>query len=182
MIHRIMIEFSAAAPLTVLDPNQVLRLADVSTLGTQQLLRRFGLEMVVVLDGAEIPGSYWGETEAGLVGNCLYARADTPVHSILHEACHFICMDAPRRAQLNRDAGGDFAEEDAVCYLQIVLAGFVQPMGRQRMFADMDAWGYTFRLGSAQRWFEADAVDAREWLINNKLMDSSGAPRWQVRF
>ena len=28
----------------------------------------------------------------------------------------------------------------------------------------MDAWGYTFRLGSAQRWFAADAEEARLWL------------------
>ena len=30
--------------------------------------------------------------------------------------------------------------------------------------ADMDAWGYTFRLGSAHAWFEHDAEDAREFL------------------
>jgi len=30
--------------------------------------------------------------------------------------------------------------------------------------SDMDAWGYTFRLGSALAWFEHDADDARAWL------------------
>ena len=31
------------------------------------------------------PGSYWGDSEAGLRGNALYVRADTPLHSLLHE-------------------------------------------------------------------------------------------------
>ena len=69
-----------------------------------------------------------------------------------------------RRAQLERDAGGDYAEENAVCYLQILLAGSFRAVGRERMCADMDAWGYTFRLGSAKAWFEQDAEDARQWL------------------
>ena len=29
---------------------------------------------------------------------------------------------------------------------------------------DMDDWGYSFRLGSTEAWFEADAEDARAWL------------------
>jgi hypothetical protein len=33
--------------------------------------------------------------------------------------------------------------------------------------ADMDAWGYSFRLGSTRAWFEADAEDAREFLQCN---------------
>ena len=32
---------------------------------------------------------------------------------------------------------------------------------RARMWRDMDDWGYSFRLGSAQQWFEQDADDAR---------------------
>jgi hypothetical protein len=176
-----MVDVACAETLAKPGANQVLLLADLSYKDIAQLLRRFGLETVLVPDNDDIPGSYWGDSEAGLLQSCLYARRDTPVHSILHEACHFICMDAQRRAQLNRDAGGDFAEEDAVCYLQIVLAGCLRQMGRQRMCQDMDAWGYTFRLGSAQRWFETDAADARQWLINNKLVDSVGRPHWVVR-
>jgi hypothetical protein len=89
---------------------------------------------------------------------------------VLHEGCHYLCMDAGRRAGLERDAGGDYAEEDAVCYLQIHLADRVPGVGRERMCADMDAWGYTFRLGSAARWFAEDAEDARQWLVARGLL------------
>jgi hypothetical protein len=34
---------------------------------------------------------------------------------------------------------------------------------------DMDAWGYSFRLGSTAAWFEADAEDARDWLRERGL-------------
>lgn len=92
------------------------------------------------------------------------------MHSALHEAAHFLCMDEARRQRLDRDAGGDIPEENAVCYLQILLADAIPGMGRERMCADMDAWGYTFRLGSAAAWFAQDAQDAREWLEERRLM------------
>ena len=138
------------------------------------LLARYGLEIVEVAAGTEIPGSYWGESEAGLIGARLYLRPDTPLHSALHEACHFICMDDARRATLERDAGGDYDEENAVCYLQILLADELPGVGRQQMCRDMDDWGYTFRLGSAQAWFENDAEDAREWLERRGLLRVGG--------
>jgi hypothetical protein len=140
-----------------------------------QLLARYRLQAVAIEPGSTIPGSYWGESEAGLVGNRIYFRADTPLHSVLHEACHFICMDDARRTQLERDAGGDYDEENAVCYLQIVLAGEVPGTDPQQMCRDMDAWGYTFRLGSAQAWFERDAEDARQWLLGHRIIDEKGA-------
>src|SRR5450432_1713891 len=87
-----------------------------------RLLAGFGLDLRQVSGQDEIPASYWGESEAGLRATTLFARLDTPVHSILHEAAHFICMTPERRAGLDRDAGGDHAEESAVCYLQILLA------------------------------------------------------------
>ena len=34
----------------------------------------------------------------------------------------------------------------------------------------MDEWGYHFLLGSARRWFEEDAEDARAWLLNRGLI------------
>ncbi|HJY37392.1 MAG TPA: hypothetical protein VJ299_08010 [Steroidobacteraceae bacterium] len=138
------------------------------------LLSRYRLEPVAVAPGDTIPGSYWGESEAGLIGNRIYFRADTPLHSVLHEACHFICMDDARRELLERDAGGDFDEENAVCYLQILLANEFEGTSSIQMCRDMDAWGYTFRLGSAQVWFEQDADDARRWLLAHRIIDEGG--------
>ena len=145
-----------------------------------QLLARYSLEPIAVEPTDSIPGSYWGESEAGLIGNRIYFRADTPLHSVLHEACHFICMDEARRSLLERDAGGDYDEENAVCYLQIVLAQLAGT-DSQQMCRDMDAWGYTFRLGSARAWFESDAEDARRWLLAHRIIDDSGLPTGTCR-
>ncbi len=149
------------------------------TLG--DLLAHYGLALTRLPPSAEIPGSYWGTPEAGLVGQRLYARPDTPVHSVLHEACHYVCMDANRRRALHTDAGGDFAEESAVCYLQVLLADQLPGVGRDRLFADMDAWGYSFRLGSARAWFEGDAEDARGWLLAHGLISPAGEPTYRLR-
>ncbi len=148
----------------------VMRLRDVSGGAVAQLLRRIGLQFERVPSTEDIPGSYWGDEEAGLVGQRLYARSDTPIHSILHEACHYACMDDERKAALNTDAGGDYDEENAVCYLQIVLADQIPQFGKEQCMRDMDAWGYTFRLGSAKKWFEKDAEDARHWLETQGLL------------
>ena len=86
-------------------------------------------------------------------------------------------MSPERRAGLDRDAGGDDAEECAVCYLQILLADELPQFGRERMFEDMDAWGYTFRLGSARAWFEQDAADARAWLRGQGVVDDRATGR-----
>lgn len=142
----------------------MLLLSGADRLQIVRLLLRFGLDLRVVDIAQDIPGSYWGGSEAGLRGSTLFVRADTPVHSLLHEAAHYICMTPERRAGLDRDAGGDDAEECAVCYLQVLLAGALG-VPRPAACADMDAWGYSFRLGSAQRWFEQDAQDARAWLL-----------------
>lgn len=145
-----------------------------------ELLGRYALRLAWVGEGGPIPGSYWGETEAGLVADCLYLRPETPLHSALHEACHYLCMDPARRAALDTDAGGDFAEEDAVCYLQILLAGELG-VSHEAICADMDAWGYTFRLGSAGAWFRSDADDARTWLAREGLTGPEGRLSYRVR-
>jgi hypothetical protein len=145
------------------------------------LLARFGLSLRIAADGAEIPFSYWGESEAGLEGHVVWARLDTPLHSVLHEACHALCMDAGRRRVLARDAGGDYAEEDAVCCLQILLADELVGVGRAALMADMDRWGYTFRLGSAERWFEEESGIPRAWLCAQGLIDDAGRPTWRMR-
>jgi hypothetical protein len=136
-----------------------------------RLLAHYGLKLVLVPAGEPIPGSYWGESEAGLKGDCLYARLDTPVHSVLHEASHYICMSPERRARLDRDAGGDDLEESAVCYLQVLLADELPAIDRGSLFSDMDAWGYSFRLGNTRAWFENDADDARQWLRERAVVD-----------
>ncbi len=132
------------------------------------------MELSLVAPDEVIPGSYWGDSEAGLRGDRLYARLDTPIHSVLHEACHYICMAPERRAGLDKDAGGDDLEESAVCYLQVLLADELPGVGRKRLIEDMDAWGYSFRLGNTQAWFEGDADDARAWLREHGVTDGSG--------
>ncbi len=162
-----------AAPVLLLNATDRVALA--------LLLGRYGLELMLSAPGELIPGSYWGESEAGLRVDQLYARLDTPVHSILHEASHYICMTAERRVGLDRDAGGSDLEESAVCYLQLVLADELQGVGRSRLSRDMDAWGYTFRLGSARAWFEQDAQDARAWLERERILDPVGRITGAVR-
>ena len=147
----------------------------------EALLGRYGLELVRVAEGRPVPGSFWGDSEAGLIGARLYARGDTPLHSILHEGCHFVCMTPARRAGLHTDAGGDYAEENGVCYLQILLADALPGVGRARLMGDMDAWGYSFRLGSAAAWFARDAEDAVQWLRAHGLIDAARRPTWRLR-
>lgn len=151
----------------------VLTLAELSASGRFQLetlLAQYGLALTPVAAGDAIPGSFWGDEEAGLIEDRLYARPDTPLHSILHEACHVICMDPERRARLHTDAGGGYDEECAVCYLQLLLSDRVEGFGRDRAIRDMDAWGYSFRLGSARAWFQQDAEDALAWLQRHGLV------------
>jgi hypothetical protein len=148
----------------------VLTLADIGFAAPAALLARHGLALALVADGEPIPGSYWGEVEAGLVGCTVHARSDTPVHSLLHEACHLIVMPEERRARVHTDATDSVAEEDAACYLQILLADQLAGVGRERLMADMDDWGYSFRLGSAKAWFERDAEDARAFLAARGLV------------
>ncbi len=148
----------------------VLLCNEIDLHNLQALLNRYGMEVQNVTNGESIPGSFWKPPEAGLIGNKLYIRNDTPVHSALHESCHYICMDEQRRKNLDTNAGGDYEEEDAVCYLQIMLSDFIPEMEQNRMLSDMDKWGYSFRLGSAQAWFKKDAEDALQWLQKNRIV------------
>ena len=148
----------------------VLTLADIAFDDAATLLSRFDLKLEPVADATSIPGSYWGEPEAGLVGATVYARADTPVHSLLHEAAHLIVLPPERRATVHTDATDSVAEEDAVCVLQSLLGDAIPGVGAARVFADMDAWGYTFRLGSAREYVERDAADSWTWLADRGLV------------
>lgn len=159
----------------------VLRLRDIPAKNMTRLLEGYGLQLELVPDGEAIPGSYFHDEEAGIIGLKVLVRQDTPLHSILHEACHTICMDGERRAVLHTDAGGEYEEENAVCYLQILLADLIPALGRERMLQDMDTWGYTFRLGSAGRWFHEDAEEAHQWLIQYGLLGAGDVPVFRLR-
>ncbi|KZC22789.1 hypothetical protein RHOFW104T7_16685 [Rhodanobacter thiooxydans] len=152
------------------DPaSSVLRLGQIGFDAPASLLDRFGLKLQRVAPGEPIPGSFWGDEEAGIIGSTVYARDDTPVHSLLHEASHLIVLPPERRPDVHTDATDSIEEEDATCCLQIVLAGELPGVGRDRLMRDMDAWGYTFRLGSARAWFERDADNARDFLKARSL-------------
>jgi len=159
----------------------ILTIATLDEKILSALLQRYSMQLQIVPPDQPIAGSWWGGTEAGLIGNKLLVRHDTPVHSALHEACHYICMDEVRRSTLHTNAGGNYDEENAVCYLQTLLADYLPPFSRQKSLADMDEWGYSFRLGSAQAWFEQDAEDACQWLQHHKLIDNQQVPSWKVR-
>ena len=151
--------------------SNVLLLRDIAIADVANLLARYGLRLQLVDDNAPIPGSYWGEPEAGLVGHTVFARSDTPVHSLLHEAAHLVVLDPARRRDVHTDATDSIDEENAVCVLQTLLGDVLPGVGGQRVLADMDAWGYTFRLGSASAYVREDADDAWQWLQARGLVD-----------
>ena len=106
------------------------------------------------------------------IGETVYARGDTPVHSLLHEAAHLVVLPADVRAAVHTDATDSIAEEDAVCVLQSLLGDALPGVGAARVLADMDAWGYTFRLGSARAYAENDAEAAWAFLQARGLVDA----------
>ena len=159
----------------------VVELRHLDAAAVERLLAAYAMELICLSAGADIPASYWGAPEAGLAGRCLFARDDTPAHSLLHEMSHYICMSPARRAGVWRDAGGDDQEECAVCYLQVLLADELPGLGRRRLLEDLDAWGYSFREGSAAAWFEGDGTAARGWLAEQGLVDAHGRPSWRLR-
>lgn len=158
------------------DGSGVLRVAQIDLADLQSLLASVGLRLVLEPDGASIPGSYWGEPEAGIIGQDVHVRLDTPIHSVLHEAAHLAVAAAEGRHDIHTDASDSTIEEDATCFLEIIWAGLLPGVGRDRIFADMDAWGYTFRAGSAKAWFTGDAEDAEAWLVARGLVQSERMP------
>ena len=167
--------------VAVASAERVLRLNGIDRVALALVLSRYGLTLALIAPEELIPGSYWGESEAGLQGDRLYARLDTPVHSVLHEASHYICMTPERRSGLDRDAGGDDPEECGVCYLQVLLANELPGVGSQRLMSDMDDWGYSFRLGTTRAWFELDAEDARMWLLDHGVIDAASRLTGRLR-
>lgn len=171
---------ASTAPATPTDA-AVIEVGTTHLPALARLLEGYGIQVARVADGDDIPGSYWGEREAGLIGNTLHVRRDTPLHSALHEACHYLCMDEARRTGLHTDAGGDDAEEEAVCYLQTLLADQLPGYSHAQLLVDMDAWGYHFILGSGLAWYEQDSADASQWLIRHGLIHASGYLTGQKR-
>lgn len=159
----------------------MLTITDLPERALENLLSPYQLTIISVPNNHSIPGSFWGDKEAGLIENKLYVQPQTPVHSALHEACHYICLDSERRNALDTDAGGDYDEENAVCYLQILLAAKLPGCSADILMQNMDAWGYTFRLGSASAWFQQDAEDARLWLLKEQLIDQNNIVTVQLR-
>ena len=140
------------------------------------LLAGFGLRLVLLPAGADIPGTYWGAPEAGLSGDQLFVRPDTPVHSVLHEAAHFLCMppSAAPACTGTRAATWPRRTPSATCRSCWERSSGAAGWSRERLFADMDAWGYSFRLGSTRRWFEEDADEALAWLRDRGLVHVTG--------
>ena len=159
----------------------MLLISDLSLNSVAELLGKFKVSVDLIPDDATINGSYWGEPEAGVVGHRVFVRRDTPVHSLLHETCHIVCMTPERRHKLTGNAGSDDIEECVVCFLQIVLADELPGAGKERLMQDMDDWGYSFRLGSTRRWFDEDAEDAEVWLRTRGLLQPDRRPTYQLR-
>lgn len=148
----------------------MLTLADIDVDAVATVLAHYGLALRQVADDLDIPGSYWGAPEAGIIGEKVYVRNDTPLHSLLHEACHLIVAPAEKRPAIHTNASDSQAEEEAACYLQIVLADSLPGASAAQLMHDMDLWGYSFRLGSTRAWFEHDAAEARTWLAQRGLL------------
>lgn len=160
---------------------RVQRISALPPQALAKLLACFGLHVSWVAESQPIPGSFWGEPEAGVIADTVYVRPDTPVHSALHEACHLITAGENRRPSIHTDASDCQFEEDATCYLQIMLAQALPNSGAEQVAEDMDLWGYSFRLGSAKAWFQQDAAEARQWLVERDIItaeDALAAQNW----
>ncbi len=65
-------------------PSTVLKLSEIDHIKLARLPARYNLELIVVDNEEKIPGSFWGDSEAGLVSNKLYARLDTNAEDALN--------------------------------------------------------------------------------------------------
>ncbi|MEM7019699.1 MAG: hypothetical protein AAF512_20470 [Pseudomonadota bacterium] len=154
---------------------------NTSTEAIRPVLDKYQLKLNIIHENSAIPHSFWGSPEAGRFKSQLYARKDTPLHSILHESAHYVCMTKEQRLCPEIDAGGSALIEDACCFLQILWSDYVENFSRHVHLDDMNQWGYSFRLGSSSRWFYADAGDAREWLIQQNIINPQNEPTWEMR-
>lgn len=154
---------------------------NLDSASVKDLLNHYGIKVNRFDNDTDIPHSFWGNPEAGRLHEQLYIRGDTPIHSVLHEACHYICMPSAQRSVELVDAKGSAVEENATCYLQIILAAHIDGYSRSQILQDMDDWGYSFRLGSAYAWFTQDAYETKEWLIHKQIISPQEDPTWKLR-
>jgi len=66
----------------------------IDRLALEVMLDRYGLGLVLVAPEEVIPGSYWGEREAGLIGARIFVRLDTLPQ-------HRAALDTQRRAHVD---------------------------------------------------------------------------------
>jgi len=144
-------------------------------------LQQYGLKLMRVANQTPIPYSFWGNSEAGRKNTQMYVRDDTPLHSLLHETAHYVCMSETQRQSDLVDAGGSALEEAACCYLQLLWSNHIAGFNMREHMQNMDAWGYSFRLGSTQRWFNEDSEDARQWLHKHEIIRADRVPTWKKR-
>ena len=170
-----------APPASSDESAAVMSIGEMGFAAAISLAARFNLELVRSPADEPIAGSFWGAPEAGILGRRVMVREDTPVHSFLHEMSHIICMSPAIRDSHTGNAESDDLEEAAVCYLQILLADHLAGVGSGRLIQDMDAWGYSFRLGSTRCWFEQDAEDARAWLLGQSIITTNEELTFRLR-
>ncbi len=60
----------------------VLAVPDVPLASIEALLARYDLTLQLQADNEAITGSFWGDSEAGIVGQTVFVRNDTSVHSL----------------------------------------------------------------------------------------------------
>ena len=58
--------------------NKMQTFLDINDDSLKILMSRFGLNICTVENNSDIPGSHFGDCEAGLIDKNLYLRADTP--------------------------------------------------------------------------------------------------------
>src|SRR3569833_2073887 len=82
----------------------VVTCGEIQLSALQDVLSPYGIDVLPVPDAQPIPGTHFGDPEAGLIAHRLYIRSATPVHSALHDACHYLCMASARRARVAHPA------------------------------------------------------------------------------
>ena len=85
-------------------------LENITNGSIREVLNQFGLVLNCVASSTEIPYSFWGTPKAGRKYNPLFIHFDTHLHSILHEASHYVSMPQIRRSHDSHDASGGILE------------------------------------------------------------------------